>query len=422
MDADVVVVGAGPGGSAAAHWLARAGAKVALLDRARFPRDKSCGDGVTGHSIAIMHDMGVAFDAFGGKGARTFGGLIGGPSGGSFAADPPLGDDGCRIECWCVPRMLLDHELVRAAVRAGATLREETSFTALLRRDGAVCGVEYSDSSGTGQIACKLVIGADGAHSAVARALGLLENPPPHLGYALRGYYEGVEGLSDKLEIYYYDRRTLPGYGWIFPVGDGLANIGIGIYSGELRRSRKKLRDLLDEFITQPQVAARCRNARPVGRALGWPLPVSSANRPTVFDGALLVGDAAALVDPLSGEGIWTAMVSGRSAARAALRGLAACDVSRAALRSHELEWRAEAGGYLSSGRLLKNMAKSGLLLDLIVRRATENEYYASRAIGYGLGTLDRRRALRSLVMKAVFNPSFFVPQSRDKAGYAAGR
>jgi hypothetical protein len=115
-------------------------------------------------------------------------------------------------------------------------------------------------------------------------------------------------------------------------------------------------------------------------------------------------------------------MVSGRSAARAALHGIAAGDFSRAALRSHELEWRAEAGGYLSSGRLLKNMAKSGLLLDLIVRRAAENEYYASRAIGYGLGTLDRRRALRSIVMKAVFNPSFFVPQSRDKAGYAAGR
>lgn len=422
MDADVVVVGAGPGGSAAAHWLARAGAKVMLLDRARFPRDKSCGDGITGHSVAIMHDMGVTFDSFGGKGARTFGGLIGGPSGGSFAADPPLDDDGGKVECWCVPRTVLDHALVRAAVRAGATLREETSFTGLVRRDGTVCGVEYSDRAGTGRIACKLVIGADGAHSPVARALGLSENPPPHLGYALRGYYDGVEGLSDKLEIYYYDRHTLPGYGWIFPVGDGLANIGIGIYSGELRRSRKKLRDLLDDFITQPQVAARCRNARPVGRALGWPLPVSSANRPTVFDGALLVGDAAALVDPLSGEGIWTAMVSGRSAARAALQGLSTGDVSRAALRSHELEWRAEAGGYLSSGRLLKNMAKSGLLLDLIVRRAAENEYYASRAIGYGLGTLDRRRALRSIVMKAVFNPSFFLPQSRDKAGYAAGR
>ena len=86
MDADVVVVGAGPGGSAAAHWLARAGAKVVMLERARFPRDKSCGDGITGHSIDILHDMGVTFESFDGKGARTLGGLIGGPSGGTFAA------------------------------------------------------------------------------------------------------------------------------------------------------------------------------------------------------------------------------------------------------------------------------------------------------------------------------------------------
>jgi geranylgeranyl reductase family protein len=414
MDADVVVVGAGPGGSAAAHWLARAGAKVVVLERARFPRDKSCGDGITGHSIDILHDMGVTFESFEGKGARTLGGLIGGPSGGTFAANPPPRDDGHAVECWCVPRMLLDHTLARAAVRAGATLREETSFTGFIRRDGAISGVEYTDRSGSGQIACSLVIGADGAHSAVARALGLSENPAPHLGYALRGYYDGIEGLSDKLEIYYYDRRTLPGYGWIFPVGNGLANVGIGIYTGELRRSRKKMRDILDEFIAHtPVVSQRCRNARPVDRAMGWPLPVSSAGRPTVFDGAMLVGDAASLVDPLSGEGIWTALVSGRSAARAALHAMEARDCSRASLRSHEREWRSETGGYLESGRTLKNLAKSPLLLDLIVRRAAENEYYASRAIGYGLGTLDRRRALRSIVMKAIFNPSFFAPRRR---------
>lgn len=412
MDADVVVVGAGPGGAAAAHWLARAGANVIMLERARFPRDKSCGDGVTAHAVEIVHDMGVTFEHFGGKGVRTFGGLIGAPGGGTFTADPPPDERGERIECWVVPRMLLDEALARAAVAAGATLREETTFTRLVRENGQLRGVEYSDRGGTGEIRCKIVIGADGAHSAVARALGQSENPPPHLGYALRGYYAGIEGLSDKLEIYYYDKRTLPGYGWIFPVGDGLANIGIGIYSGELRRSKKKLRELLDEFVAQtPIVAARCRSAQLIGRAIGWPLPVSSARRPTVFDNAMLVGDAASLIDPLSGEGIYTALVSGRSAARAALAGLAAGDCSRSALRSHEREWQAEAGGYLASGRTLKNLAKIPLLLDLIVARAAQSAYYASRAIGYGLGTLDRRRALRGIVMKAIFNPSFFSPR-----------
>ncbi|MBV8170581.1 MAG: geranylgeranyl reductase family protein [Candidatus Eremiobacteraeota bacterium] len=419
--ADVVIVGAGPGGSAAAHWLARAGAQVVMLERARFPRDKACGDGATAHSIDILDDMGVHFDDFQGKGARTLGGLIGSPDGGTFAADPPPLENGRRAECWVVPRLVFDERLARAAQAAGATLLEESSFTAMSPHDGG-WRVAYADASGARTVDCKVVIGADGAHSAVAKSLGLDENSPRHLGYALRGYYEGVEGLTDKLEIYYYDTRTLPGYGWIFPTGDGLANIGIGIYVGELRRSKKKMRELLDDFLaTTPAVAARCLGARMIGRAIGWPLPVSSANRPTVFDGAMLVGDAASLVDPLSGEGIYTALVSGRSAARAALQALKAGDTSRSALRAHEREWRAEAGGYLSSGRLLKNLAKSGTLLDLIVRKAASSVYYASRAIGYGLGTLDRRRALRSIVLKAIFQPSFFVPRRRDEARYAEG-
>ncbi|MBV8281478.1 MAG: geranylgeranyl reductase family protein [Candidatus Eremiobacteraeota bacterium] len=420
--ADVVVVGAGPGGSAAAHWLARAGADVVLLERARFPRDKSCGDGITAHSVAILHDMGVRFEDFDGKGARTWGGIIGAPSGGKFQADPPPHSDGARVECWVVPRMSFDERLARAAVSAGAKLREESAFTGMARSNGG-WRVGYADGSGARAIDCKLVIGADGAHSGVAKSLGVRESAAGHLGFALRGYYDGVQGLTDNLEIWYYDRATLPGYGWIFPTGGGMANIGIGIYTGELRRSKKKMRELLDEFIEQtPAIAQRCRDARAVGRATGWPLPVSSAQRQTVFDGALLVGDAASLVDPLSGEGIWTALVSGRSAARAAMRALASGDGSRAVLRSHEREWRAEAGGYLSSGRLLKNLAKSARLLDLIVHRAAQNPYYASRAIGYGLGTIDRRRALRSIVLKAIFQPSFFSVRRRDAAQLAAGR
>ncbi len=407
---DVVIAGAGPAGAAAAHALAGAGADVLVLERAHFPRDKSCGDGVTAHAVAILNEMGVTFDLFEGRGVKTYGGLIGGPSGRTFSAHPPPAPDGSEVECWVVPRLLLDAEVARAAVRAGARLSEGATVTGVTRgKNGSAGGVEYTDGNGTQRIAAKVVIGADGAHSVVARSLGVRDASKRHLGFALRGYYEGVTDLRDDLEIYYYDRDILPGYGWVFPTGPGVANVGIGIYSGELDRSPRKLRDILDDFIARvPNVAARMRGARPIGRAIGWPLPVSSARRRTVFDGAMLCGDAASLVDPLTGEGIYTALVSGRSAGRAALQALKTSDASAPVLRDHEREWIGLAGGYLASGRFLKNLAKSATLLNLIVRRAAESPYYASRAIGYGLGTLDRRRALRSIILKAVFNPSFF--------------
>lgn len=409
MAVDVVVAGAGPAGAAAAHTLAAAGAEVLLLERARFPRDKSCGDGVTAHAVEILHAMGVSFDAFGGRAVKTFGGRIGGPNAETFSAQPPPGGDGRPRECWVVPRLLLDEQIANAAVRAGAKLVQAASVSNLLRSNGSVTGIEYDDGSGVRKLRAKVVIGADGAHSAVAKSLGVHRSPRRHLGYALRAYYDGVTKLSNELEIYYFDDRILPGYGWVFPAGGLRANVGIGIYCGQLDGSRRKLRDLLDDFIArEPNVRERFARASLMGRAIGWPLPVSTAHRKTVFDGALLCGDAASLVDPLTGEGIWTALVSGRSAGHAALGALFANDASRGVLAVHEREWRSVAGGYLASGRILKNLAKSATLLNLIVRRARSSPYYASRTIGYGLGTLDRRRALRSIVFKAIFNPSFF--------------
>ncbi|HEY5093813.1 MAG TPA: geranylgeranyl reductase family protein [Candidatus Eremiobacteraceae bacterium] len=409
MAADVVVVGAGPAGAAAAHTLARLGADVLLLERGRFPRDKTCGDGVAPHAVDILREMGVTFDAFGGRARKTYGGLISGPGGGWFSAEPPRGSHGERLESWIVPRVVLDEHAARTAVKAGAVLREDVTVTGLLRERGAIAGVEVSDGLRVRQIRTRVVIGADGAHSIVAKALGLKENGPRHIGYALRGYYDDVEGLRDDMELHYFDGRLLPGYGWVFPTGERTANVGVGIYFGELRRDKRKLRDILDEFVrSAPGMADRFLAAKPIGRAAGWPLPVASARRRTVFDGALLTGDAASLVDPLTGEGIYTALVSGISAARAAAAGLRAGDVSRQALQPHEREWRSTVGGYLGAGRVLKNLAKSAWLFDVVVRRARENPGQASRAIGYGIGTIDRGTALRGVARRFLLHPSFF--------------
>ena len=379
-----------------------------VLERARFPRDKVCGDGVAPHAVQILGQMGVTFESFDGRARKTFGGAISGPSGGWFSAQAPAPAGGARAESWVVPRSLLDAEIARCAQSAGAKLRQGVEVTGLAYQRGQVAGVEAVADGRATCFAAKVVIGADGAHSAVARSVGYRENPPRHLGYALRAYYDEVDGLRDELEIHCFNADMMPGYGWVFPTGPRSANVGVGFYLGELRRSGKKLRALLDDFVANaPVVNARFRRARRVGRAAGWPLPVSSARRPTVFDGVLLCGDAASLVDPLTGEGIWTALVSGRSAARASLEALRAGDASKRTLRAHEREWRAVSGGYLSAGRILKNFAKSAWFFDLMVKRAAQNPYYASRAIGYGLGILDRRRLLRRVLAQTLLAPSF---------------
>jgi geranylgeranyl reductase family protein len=267
MAADVIVVGAGPAGAAAAHALARSGVDVLLLERSRFPRDKTCGDGVAPHAVDILRDMGVTFDLFDGCARKTYGGLISGPGGGWFSAEPPRGSGGARLESWIVPRMVLDAHIASAAVKAGAVLRESTTVTGLIRERGSIAGVEVSDGVRVRQIRARVVIGADGAHSAVARALGLRENGPRHIGYALRAYYDGITGLRDDMELHYFDRRLLPGYGWVFPTGERIANVGVGIYFGELRRGKRKLRQILDDFRAGHAERGRTLPQRDAGRA-----------------------------------------------------------------------------------------------------------------------------------------------------------
>jgi menaquinone-9 beta-reductase len=288
-----VVVGAGPAGAAAALEAKRLRpqATVALVDKAGFPRDKACGDGLGPHAVDELEALGAAGVL---EGYPPIRGLrLRSPRGMEVAGDPARPN-------YVIPRSVLDARLVEAATAAGAELRR-AGVRRLEQHDGLV--------TVDGELAARVVVGADGANSTVRRLLGVASNPDRALAIAVRGYAPAPAGRPEQLIAWVAE--GWPAYVWSFPTGTGVANVGYGLlrsrFHGDRAELHRRLRDLLPWADPDP-ASLRAHH-----------LPFSSFRPPPGRGRVLLAGDAASLVNPLSGEGIYYALASGRLAARAAL-------------------------------------------------------------------------------------------------------
>jgi menaquinone-9 beta-reductase len=311
---DVLIVGAGPAGSIAATVLARAGATVALVDKASFPRDKACGDLIGPRGVRCLDELAIDVPVA----TRVGDMLVVGPTGNRvrLPATPGRTYPGYGI---VVPRSVFDDTLRRAAVADGAEFiggRAEQP----LYRDGALDGFELASSR---RVRGDVIIGADGATSRVAGAAGLLDPRRVLWGFAVRTYLDEPVDLAQILVWAPARGVAFPGYGWVFPAGDGRANVGLGIGLLDDRAAGRRATRDLDAFIAHAREVgalgdhARGVEQRPLGSWLKLGLVGTSPARGRV----LLVGDAAGLVNPLQGEGIAAAMNSGRAAAEAILAG-----------------------------------------------------------------------------------------------------
>ncbi len=321
-DFDVAVVGAGPAGSVAALVLARAGARVALVDKAAFPRDKACGDAVGPRGVALLEDLGLTPVA--GHTARRGDMVVVGPSGRRLRLPcfEGIGYPGYGV---AVPRVGFDAWLAGKALDAGAqcvTGRVEhigTGPVGAPRLDGDI-GVELDDGR---KMRAAVVIGADGATSGVADAAGLVDARRVLWGFAIRVYLDEPAALP---HIVLWERergRVFPGYGWLFPGPDGRANAGLGVGTMSDRRAGAGAVRLLPAFLEHLRrmgLVEHPGDGSGPGRLGGW-LKMGMVGTTPAAGRVLLAGDAAGLVNPLQGEGIAHAMTSGRLAAEAVLAG-----------------------------------------------------------------------------------------------------
>lgn len=405
---DVIVVGAGPGGSSTATFLGRRGISVLLLDKAHFPRDKVCGDGLAPQALYWLEVLGCVDEVL----EQTK----------SYCCQGDIFLNGQRVLTGTFPqntaypgfsvlleRKRLDFILVRNAVSHGALFRPGCRVKGLHWLTDWIV-VEAVEDGRPVQFKARLVIGADGANSVVTRCIGnRVMNGTTAV--SVRGYYKGVRLDGPPIRIY-FDERFFPGYGWVFVDDEGMANIGIGYAFDEKFPVRMNLKSVFDRFIHE-DLRENLKHAEAAGKPKGgW----ASFYKPgtMVADRVMLIGDAANLADPINGGGIHNAMESAHLASEVALQAIARGDFSMGFLSRYATLWSERREMDWRTGELMLSIAKNPnlreiclLLIQTIAGVIRENPRFEEFCGGIFSGTLPARKCLcpRTLLSVTPLDP-----------------
>jgi geranylgeranyl reductase family protein len=353
-EADVIVVGAGPSGSATAYHLAQAGLDVLLLEKTVFPREKVCGDGLTPRATKQLIKMGVDLDAPGwirNKGLRIIGGGV--------RMELPWPDLASYPDYGLVrTRMDFDQILVERAVAVGAKLRMNTSVTEPIVDDtGRITGVVAKTPDGEARFTAPLVVAADGNSTRLSLAMGLRKRDDRPMGVAVRRYYTSPRHDDDYLESWlelWDGERLLPGYGWVFGVGDGTSNVGLGLLNTSDAFKNVDYRGLLKSWLAGMPEEWGYQEDNATGPVRGAALPMGFNRTPHYTRGLLLVGDAGGMINPFNGEGIAYAMESAEMAAEVIVQALGRPTAAQRerALHDYPRVLKESYGGYYTLGRV----------------------------------------------------------------------
>jgi menaquinone-9 beta-reductase len=381
--ADVIVVGAGPAGSATAFYLASAGLDVLVLEKSRFPREKVCGDGLTPRAVKALTAMGVPLDEGDGwlrnKGLRIIGG------GGRIELDWP--------ELSSYPgfglvrnRLDFDEILARHAEKAGARVLQGVNVTGPVRDDrtGRVIGVTAHETSNGEKTErtfhARVVVAADGNSSRLSVALGLRKRDDRPLGVAVRSYYTSPRHDDDYLEAWldlWDGDKLLPGYGWIFGMGDGTSNVGLGLLNTSEAFGNIDYRVLLRRWLAGMPAEWGLSEENRTAPVRGAALPMGFNRTPHFVDGVLLAGDSGGMVNPFNGEGIAYALEAGEIAARTIVQALArpTAAATDTVLRTYPVQLKDAWGGYYTLGRTFVHMIGHPTFMRFATKHGVKRPY-----------------------------------------------
>jgi len=317
LSTEVLIIGGGPAGAAAGYWLARHGHDCIIVEKKTFPREKTCGDGLTPRAVKQLGDMGLADDV---AKFHRYEGLRATAHGRALELQWPT-HPVYPQHGYVVRRRDLDAMVANNAAKHGARLLEGHEALEPVLDRGRVCGavVKAKDSDTPVTITANYVIVADGANSRFGRSLGTFRTREWPYGTAIRTYWESPlhadPWIESALDVKDRNGNSMPGYGWIFPVGDGTVNIGVGLLSTFRDFKNVNTTQLLDAYAHQVADSWKIDPATPTQRATSGRIPMGGSVGPKSGAGFLVVGDAAGSVNPFNGEGIDYAYETARIAA-----------------------------------------------------------------------------------------------------------
>lgn len=407
-DADVLIVGGGPSGSICAYYLAKAGKKVILIDSKKFPRDKICGDFVSPIGLIELKKIGIWELPDFEKTNVITGATV--HMDGLPVITKKLPDiEGLPNYGRVIPRIILDNWIIEAAKKQGVEVITPCKLENYSVNDNCV-KIECDHEGVKKHFVAKMIVGADGSNSRVARIFNGKSTSPSNKIVAVRAYFENINCISEQAELF-FSSKSFPGYYWFFPTSPTTANVGIGMMLENFPKEEINLRQLLLDMIENDlSFKARIGKGLIIDKIAGFPLSIYNPKASIVKNRVLLTGDAAGLVNSINGEGMQYAMQSGRWAAESIIKCFSFNDLSVTSLKIFEEKVRAEIGYDMSISNIVMQFIRNRnfnplwlKLLAIMIEQAKNDEKYADIAGGILAGMIPTSKALKIYFIRKSF-------------------